>query len=64
LNQSEHKGVDKTPSSFRCEAQELTNEEKKDLPRINVRDKLEKKFPLPDNVTHDLDDIAKAFRDG
>jgi hypothetical protein len=42
----------------------LTNEEKKDLPRINVRDKLEKKFPLPDNVTHDLDDIAKAFRDG
>lgn len=38
--------------------------DKKSLPEIKIKDKLEKKFPLPDKVTHDLDDIAKAFRDG
>lgn len=65
MNDVEHFGGIKPPiikGEFRTESTDISADHKKTT--LNYRDKLEKKFPLPDNVSNDLDDIAKGFRDG
>jgi len=65
LSNPKNSGVDKTPShQTRNEQDCLCEGQPYFKPRLNLKETVEKKFPLPDNVANDLDDIAKEFRDG